>query len=191
MITPERLVGLLAEPDRRRIVAAMILGAVELDDIASTAGIETRTAVDALHRLLDAGLVEQGSGNSWVLIEASFKQAARAAGRSSGASRSSGVSHSSGVGDHHDATDADRRVLDVSIRDGKLVQWPSKRTKRLVVLDHLAQRFEPGVHYSEREVNALLRPVGDDTATMRRYLVDERFLDRGDGEYWRSGGSIA
>ncbi len=163
----------------------MILGAVELDDFAFTAGIETRTAVDALHRLLDAGLVEQGSGNSWVLIEASFKQAARAAGRSSGAG------HSSGVGDHCEATDADRRVLDVSIRDGKLVQWPSKRTKRLVVLGHLAQRFEPGVHYSEREVNALLRPVGDDTATMRRYLVDERFLDRGDGEYWRSGGSIA
>ena len=90
-------------------------------------------------------------------------------------------------------TTANQRIVAVcstSPYDGKLVQWPSKRTKRLIVLDHLAQRFEPGVRYSEREVNALLRPVDDDTSTTRRYLVDEGFLDRADGEYWRSGGSV-
>ena len=28
-----------------------------------------------------------------------------------------------------------------------------------------------------------------DTAALRRYLVDEDFLSRAAGEYWRSGGS--
>ncbi|MEZ5225264.1 MAG: DUF2087 domain-containing protein [Acidimicrobiales bacterium] len=178
MLTAERLVGLLAEPDRRRVVAAMVLGAIALDDIATTAGIATRTAIDALHRLADAGLVESGAEDSWILIEGAFKQAARAA-------RPTGDPTA-----HADEPDDRRRVLEVAFRDGKLAQWPAKRTKRLVVLDHLAQRFEPGVRYSERQVNALLRPVDDDTSTMRRYLVDEGFLDRADGEYWRSGGTV-
>lgn len=177
-LTAERLVGLMAEPERRRIIATMILGAVDTDDIASTAGLDARTTIDALHRLLDAGIVELGTDNSWVLIESVFKHAARAAAPADGPTQ------------HGDEPDQRRRVLDVAIRDGKLVQWPSKRSKRIVVLDHIAQRFEPGVRYSEREVNGLLRPLDDDTSTTRRYLVDERFLDRADGEYWRSGGSV-
>jgi len=36
------IVGLLADPDRRRVVAAMILGATTSDDIARTAGLDTR-----------------------------------------------------------------------------------------------------------------------------------------------------
>ncbi len=67
---------------------------------------------------------------------------------------------------------------------------PTKRTKRLDLLDHLAQRFDPGRRYTESEVNALLVEVSEDYVTLRRYLVDERFLDRADGEYWRSGGTV-
>lgn len=84
----------------------------------------------------------------------------------------------------------DRSEIHGSLVDGHLVRMPTKRTKRLDFLDHLAQRFEPGRHYTEREVNASLARVSEDTATLRRYLVDERFLDRADGEYWRSGGSV-
>jgi hypothetical protein len=29
-----------------------------------------------------------------------------------------------------------------------------------------------------------------DTATLRRYLVDEGLLDRAGGEYWRIGGTV-
>ena len=65
---------------------------------------------------------------------------------------------------------------------------PAKRSRRLVVLDHVAQVFEPGRRYPEREVNVLLRAFYDDYAALRRYLVDEGFLAREDGEYWRSGG---
>jgi hypothetical protein len=68
---------------------------------------------------------------------------------------------------------------------------PAKHSRRLVVLDHIAQRFEPGERYSERQVNAMLAPVDADVAALRRYLVDERLLDRADGEYWRIGGTFA
>jgi hypothetical protein len=74
--------------------------------------------------------------------------------------------------------------------DGRLLTVPAKRGKRLVVLDHLAQRFEPGERYPETEVNNRLREVHDDVAALRRYLVDEGFLSREVGIYWRSGGSV-
>lgn len=75
------------------------------------------------------------------------------------------------------------------VRGGKLVEVPRKRSRRLILLDELAQLFNPGQHYSEAEVNNRLRQVHPDYAALRRYLVDDGFLDRTAGEYWRSGGS--
>jgi hypothetical protein len=74
--------------------------------------------------------------------------------------------------------------------DGRLLCMPAKQSKRRVVLDHIAQLFEPGQHYPEIEVNARLRAVHDDVAALRRYLVEEGFLDREGGVYWRAGGTV-
>lgn len=74
--------------------------------------------------------------------------------------------------------------------DGRLLTMPTRHLKRRLVLDHVAQRFEPGVRYDEREVDAVLKAVHDDHAALRRYLVDEGFLSREAGVYWRSGGSV-
>jgi len=84
----------------------------------------------------------------------------------------------------------DQRVLDTFVKDGRLVVMPSKRSKRLVVLDHLAQRFEPGRTYGEAEVNETLWAFHEDYAALRRYLVDEGFLQRKDSVYWRAGGTF-
>lgn len=81
-------------------------------------------------------------------------------------------------------------VIERFLPEGRLVQMPAKRSRRLVVLDHVARVFEPGRRYPEAEVNVLLRAFYDDYAALRRYLVDEGFLARKDGQYWRSGGSV-
>ena len=74
--------------------------------------------------------------------------------------------------------------------DGRLHTIPSKHSKRLVVLDHLAQRFEPGRTYPEAQVNEVLSEFHPDHAALRRYLVENQFLTRADGVYWRSGGTV-
>ncbi len=74
--------------------------------------------------------------------------------------------------------------------DGSLTAIPTKIRKRLVVLDLLAQQFEPGHRYEETEVNNTLRAYHPDVAALRRYLVEEGFLDRAEGSYWRSGGTV-
>ncbi len=76
------------------------------------------------------------------------------------------------------------------IKNGRLVIMPSKRSKLLLVLDHLAQEFEPGRSYPEPEVNEVLERYHPDYAALRRYLVDEGFMTREAGVYWRSGGTV-
>jgi hypothetical protein len=77
------------------------------------------------------------------------------------------------------------------IRDGRISVMPAKRAARLLLLDQVAQAFEPGRRYSELAVNDILKSVYDDHATLRRYLVDEELLSRTpDGTYWRSGGTV-
>jgi len=75
-------------------------------------------------------------------------------------------------------------------QDGRLTQMPRKHRKKLVVLDHVSRVFEPGARYQESEVNALCRSFHDDVAMLRRALVDEAFLAREDGVYWRIGGTV-
>jgi hypothetical protein len=84
----------------------------------------------------------------------------------------------------------DRVVIERFMPNGRLEQMPAKRGRRLVVLDQVARMFEPGHRYPEREVNDVLRTVWPDYAALRRYLVDEGFLDRADGVYWRAGGTV-
>jgi hypothetical protein len=52
-----------------------------------------------------------------------------------------------------------------------------------------ATYFDTGRYYSEPEVNEILAHLceggSSDHATLRRYLVDLRFLHRQDGRYWR------
>lgn len=85
----------------------------------------------------------------------------------------------------------DRKVLGhFFTADGRLHTIPTKLSKLVVVLDHLAQSFEPGRHYPEKDVNAILERVHPDYAALRRYLVENQFLTREDSVYWRSGGSF-
>jgi hypothetical protein len=85
------------------------------------------------------------------------------------------------------ASDARLRVF---LRDGRIETIPAKHSRRRVLLDQIAQAFEPGVRYPERDVSLFLSGLHPDYAALRRYLVDEELLTRADGEYWRIGGTV-
>jgi hypothetical protein len=71
--------------------------------------------------------------------------------------------------------------------EGRLTQWPAKRSLQLVALDYLSSKFESKV-YTESEVNALLNlwHTFGDPALLRRELFENGHLNRmKDGaEYW-------
>jgi hypothetical protein len=77
------------------------------------------------------------------------------------------------------------------IRNGRITALPAKLARRRMLLDLVAQAFEPGRRYPEPAVDEILKAVFDDHAALRRYLVDEDFLSRTpDGVYWRSAGTV-
>jgi len=91
----------------------------------------------------------------------------------------------------HDAlTDREAVLRAFVLPDGRLSAIPTRIRKRLVVLNEMAQAFEIGQTYDEAQVNNSLRAWHDDVAALRRYLVEEGFLERRDGRYWRAGGTI-
>ncbi|HAX39519.1 MAG TPA: transcriptional regulator [Clostridiales bacterium] len=74
--------------------------------------------------------------------------------------------------------------------EGRLKLWPSKQAPREEVFCYLAQKFDPGREYSEREVNAILERwhTFQDLFILRRGLVESGWplrLPNG-SRYWRN-----
>jgi len=176
-VTAADIAGLLADADRRRVVAAMILGATTPDDIARTAGLDVRGVATALHRLTERGLVIRDGEYAYVVEEA-FAAAARDA-----AARPEPLDP--------DVDPEVARVMRAFVRDDRITQIPMQHGKRRILLEWLVQDFEPGRRYSEQMVNLIIAQVHPDTAALRRYLVDDEFLSRESGEYWRTGGTYS
>lgn len=80
-----------------------------------------------------------------------------------------------------------RQISGFLTTDGRLRQLPTKGKKLQIVLKYASAVIEPGKDYSEKEVNDALRQINNDTAILRRYLVDFGLLKREkDGSrYWR------
>ena len=82
----------------------------------------------------------------------------------------------------------DRKVIrDFSLPDGRLKALPAQYKKLEAVLRYVVRAFEPGVHYTEKQVNEILGRFHEDTAQLRRELVESGLLKRlgGGGEYWK------
>jgi hypothetical protein len=173
------LVSLLADEARRRVAAALVLGAATVEEVKAATGLGTRAVATALSRLVDGELVLRGDDGTYVMLGEAFRLAAIASAPPRPEPDPTG-----------DAPEDEARVLRTYFREGRLVRIPTKRAQRAIVLDRLAQEFDVGIRYPERKVNAMLRRFHDDVAALRRYLVDDGLLDRAGGEYWRSGGSV-
>jgi hypothetical protein len=169
MADPATLVGLLADDHRLRVFAAVALGARTVAGIAERTGLDETAVQSALPRLVGAGLVAQTDGLH-VSLETLRAAARLRPERDRGAA---------------DATPDEQRIVRNFVVDGRLVRLPARSAQRRVVLGYVARRFDQSRSYEEREVNELLRDLYDDTASLRRYLVDEGLLERESGVYRR------
>lgn len=70
--------------------------------------------------------------------------------------------------------------------EGPLKTFDIKEKSKLVVLREIVKKFDAKRTYTEKEVNAILKTVYDDFVTLRRYLIEYRFMERkSDGsQYW-------
>ncbi|WP_394924539.1 DUF2087 domain-containing protein [uncultured Robinsoniella sp.] len=94
------------------------------------------------------------------------------------------------VDDRYLITEQEKRhILDTSFQSLSplvLKAFSPKEKKKIVILGKIAEEFQRGKHYTEKEVNEILKPVFEDYMTLRRYLVMYGFMERTkDGaQYW-------
>jgi len=81
----------------------------------------------------------------------------------------------------------DRKVINTFCdEDGRIKQFPAQRKKFEAILRYVLRDFQAGTRYSERQVNEILSFYSEDTASLRRGLIEYKMMDRegGGGEYW-------
>jgi hypothetical protein len=69
------------------------------------------------------------------------------------------------------------------MRQGRIIKIPAQLKKRQVILEKIAEVFEPGRDYTEREVNIALLDFHDDIAVLRRGLIETGLMTRQQGIY--------
>jgi hypothetical protein len=172
------IIGLLADEDKFKILAAIALGAGTLAEIGEKTGFDHVKIVKAAARLEKAGLIERKADSGYRYLPGILTELNMALSKTM---------------EHKPAASH----LDRFIRNGRLTNFPKSQDDRLLVLEHLANLFEFDRRYTEKEVNIILNTLHPDHASFRRYLIDYGFLERNseteDGRttmlYWRKARS--
>jgi hypothetical protein len=178
--TPEEILRALADPERLAIAGRLARSDATAIALAEATGLPLPRVRKHLNRLTTTGVVRLGEDRRTYRLDV---ETLRWAAEEVGPPREAGLPLGS-------ASETEEVVLRTFFRSGRLTEIPAKESKRRIVLERIALEFEPGVRYDERTVNAIVGRFFNDHASLRRYLVDEGFLSRERGEYWRSGGRV-
>jgi hypothetical protein len=178
--TPDDILRALADPQRLAIAGALSRSSRSAARLAQELDLDLTRVRKHLNRLSAAGVVRLADDRRTYRLDA---ETLRWAAEQVGPPREAGLALGA-------ATEDEEAVLRTFFRNGRLTEIPVKASKRRIVLERIALELEPGVRYDEREVNAVVGRFYPDHAAIRRYLVDEGFLDRDAGVYWRAGGRV-
>jgi hypothetical protein len=170
-------VKVASDADRLRIIGVLAQRPATIKEIVQELGLPFRQAFNHLAYLEYIGVVSK-SGDSFLLDDNAFESLSKAefAGKRPTYLPAPGLDPKT------------RKVLASYLNaDGTLRQLPFQSSKLRVILDYLVSAFTPGVDYTEKEVNTILRRFHADTAGLRRDLVEAGLLAReSDGSrYWR------
>ena len=175
MLEPRDYLGIAVDPVRLAVLGHAAVGPIHVETLARTLGLKERRIHEVIGKLRAAGLI-----TDQLTLD---RDALRALARS--------LPQDAPIDPELIAqgwSEEEAKTLGKFFTGSRLKQIPTQRVKRRVVLERLAQEFEPGRRYQEKEVNFTLQLFYADYAAVRRYLVDEEFLSRADGVYWRTGG---
>jgi hypothetical protein len=178
--TPDEILRALADPERLAIAGALAQSSRTSAALASDLGLSVARIRKHLNRLTATGVVRLEPDRRTYRLD---PETLRWAAEQVGPPREPGLALGA-------ADENEEAVLRSFFRDGRLREIPTKASKRRIVLERIALEFEPGLRYDEREVNAIVGRFFADHAALRRSLVDEGFLDREHGVYWRTGGRV-
>jgi predicted transcriptional regulator len=172
----------LSDENRLKIIGLLALNDFSVEKLAETLNLSVSTTSHHLSKLSKSGLVTarpEGhfyfySLNSDAIrsMSESLLQKETLPGLSEGTSEEA----------------FERKVMAAfTDSEGRIIAFPEKEKKLLVILRYAVSAFEMGKRYSEKEVNETLLRFNKDTAFLRRSFIEYKLMGREGGgrEYWR------
>jgi predicted transcriptional regulator len=165
----------LADANRLKIIGLLAQGPHSVEELAAVLGLSSSTVSHHLARLAAAGLVAartEGHYYYYALQTEVLKE------------MSQRLLHEENLPGLYT-----RKILETfTNRAGRITAFPAQEKKFQVLLHYVLQAFEPGQRYTEKQVNEILLRYNDDTASLRRGLIECHLMNRegGGGEYWRA-----
>ena len=174
------LANALLDTDRLRIVARLVSAPANRMELAEATGLPHRELIRQLGLLHYFGLVKPVEPaprhpdpyTPFALNEEAFRAARQSLGKLKGRKPR--------------PTDARLMTLETFMPGGKLTVFPRKQEQMLIILDEVANKFEPNKQYKEQDINVILEEVNEDYCTLRRSLVDYGYLTRQRGVYMKN-----
>jgi hypothetical protein len=167
----------MADVDRLRIIGVLATQPANQSDIADRLNMPLRDVVGHLTYLENVGVISLEE-NLYELNTDKLENLARTQLRAE-------------KPEYIPAPELDQKSRKVLVSclepDGTIKRLPSQPGQLRVILNYLVKAFTPGVNYTEKEVNTIIRRFHVDVSGLRRDLVDAGLLDRErDGSrYWR------
>ncbi|MGQ0602956.1 MAG: DUF2087 domain-containing protein [Anaerolineales bacterium] len=170
----------LVDTERLQIAGLLARKPLSAEQLATQLEIKPAAIARQLEKLTEAGLVQAEVKDKNTRYALQFESARKLAASLSARPAAPELSA--------DLAEFDRQVLtNYLLADGTLKEIPIQAKKLLVILRFIAAQIEAGRRYTEKQFNELLSRFHTDVASLRRYLVDYKFVQRTvtGSEYWR------
>ena len=181
-----RLGRALADPTRIRILALLAQRSMYGQELAEALEVSPPTISHHLHLLKSGGLISERRENNYrhyTISEDGLQKMAATLTLIHLQEMGDPISTDAVVGSP--SVDDDRTlILKTLFKDGRLLSIPAHHRGRGFILEKIAESFEWGRYYDEKEVNAILKAFHEDTATLRRELITHKLMMRDHGHYW-------
>jgi hypothetical protein len=173
----------LADANRLRVVGLLAHRPYSVEELATVLELRASTVSHHLSKLSSADLVRCEARGHYHLYSLNLVSLHERARTLSSHDELRELAAIEGLEDPYD-----RKVLSTFLEaDGRIERLPTKRKKLEVIFRHALRLFEDDGPWNEKEVNERLKTLSDDTAALRRGLIDYGWMtrDRGGKAYRR------
>jgi len=171
----------LADPTRLRLLLLLSQGEMHGQALAEKLNLSQPTVTHHAAKLREAALIKERRDKNTVYFKLNPEFI------SSGAEASLQFIFSKGARNMEEKSP--ENSLKESVlrnffsKDGRLRQIPAQYKKKLIALQFMVEKLEPGVVYSEKEINEFIKQFHEDFATIRREFIMHQFMYRENDKY--------
>ncbi|KTD86888.1 metalloregulator ArsR/SmtB family transcription factor [Paenibacillus etheri] len=171
----------LADPTRLRLLLLLSQGEMHGQALAEKLNLSQPTVTHHAAKLREAALIKERRDKNTVYFKLNPEFI------SSGAEASLQFIFSKGARNMEEKSP--ENSLKESVlrnffsKDGRLRQIPAQYKKKLIALQYMVEKLEPGVVYTEKEINEFIKQFHEDFATIRREFIMHQFMYRENDKY--------